>query len=507
MESIACKRWLVVHLSTTPPPPRCTTRHFLFCRAVEKLYKPPSGPLCGCRGAGNCVKPATEIPEFGRTVVKTTETRVLPADPLTGERKTPDYFEYVERLSPGEWERHPKHTLYIYRRNTETGPMIPLERLNGFFPVAGADPVPLGDREEFEIALAQKYGGGNYRLILKKGSERISEGRISIDGAPKNTRPGILDSPEASGSGATVQNPPETPESVAKTAMNIVANQESQGLQIGMAALHSAADVVQRLAHPSVPAPAPGDDLTRQFLQVMIAKMMNPPDPLEQFAKFASLMATLGGGANGTAHPAVQKIIDTALERFGNPVAPGAIATTGAALVSQLPQIAGYVTEAVREWRVGSEAQLHTAQIMASQGRAPALAAQNPSATVQPPGRPITQATQIVPPPQEAQAMPAGTPSLEFVESKIVEILRKPISADDAADEVLSFLDLMDPTLVDRLAAVNETQLVQLFQTRPVLKQYHDLARLQEFVRAFLKYANDTGPADGVESTKPVKPN
>ena len=101
--------------------------------------------------------------------------------------------------------------------------------------------------------------------------------------------------------------------------------------------------------------------------------------------------------------------------------------------------------------------------------------------------------------------MPAGTPSLEFVEMKIVEILKKPISADEAADEVLSFLDLMDSTMVDRLAAATEAQLVQLFQTRPVLKQYHDLARLQEFVRSFLKYANDAGPADGVPTT--TKPN
>ena len=452
------------------------------------------------------VKSATDIPEIGRTVVKTTETRVLPADPLTGERKTPDFFDYVEKLSLADWERHPKHTLYVYRRTSEAGPMVPLERLSGVFPIAPGVAVNVSDREEFEIALAQKYGGGIYRLILKKGSERITEGRIVIDGPPKNTRPGILDGIEASGNGATVQNPPETTDSVAKTAMNIVANQESQGLQIGMAALHSAADVVQRLAHPTVSVPAAGDDLARQFMQVMIAKMLNQPDPIEQFAKFAGLMATLSPGANGAIHPAVQKIIDTALERFGNPVASGSVTSTGAALVSQLPQIAGYVTEAVREWRVGSEAQLHTAQIMASQGRAPALPPGAPTGTVQPPnGRPITQATQVIPQTPPVAQVPPGTPDLPFIEGKIVEILKRPISAEDAADEVLTFLDLMNPTLVDQLAGLNESQLMQLFQSREVLKQYHDLARLQEFCRAFLKYANEDAPADGVPPV--TKPN
>jgi len=499
----------VEHTSTTEVPPGCTTSHFFFCGGVENLYKCPDGPCGGCRGAVIVVKSATDIPEIGRTVVKTTETRVLPADPLTGERKTPDFFDYVEKLSLADWERHPKHTLYVYRRTSEAGPMVPLERLSGVFPIAPGVAVNVSDREEFEIALAQKYGGGIYRLILKKGSERITEGRIVIDGPPKNTRPGILDGVEANANGGSTQNPPETTEGVATTAMNIVANKESQGLQIGMAALHSAAEVVQRLAHPTAPVPAAADDLTRQFMQVMIAKMLNQPDPIEQFAKFAGLMATLSPGANGAIHPAVQKIIDTALERFGNPVASGSVTSTGAALVSQLPQIAGYVTEAVREWRVGSEAQLHTAQIMASQGRAPALPPGTPAPTgvVQPPpnGRPITQATQIVPQTPPVAQVPPGTPDLPFIEGKIVEILKRQISAEEAADEVLTFLDLMNPALVDQLAGLNESQLMQLFQTQEVLKQYHDLARLQEFCRAFLKYANEDAPADGVPPT--TKPN
>ena len=464
------------------------------------------------------MKTATDIPEFGRTVEKTTVTRVIPADLSTGERKTPDFFEYIEKLLPAEWQRHPKHTLYIYRRHGDSGSGTPLEKLFGFFPLPNQDPVPLNDREELETVIAQKYGGGTYRLVLKKGSERITEGRITIDGPPKNTRPGILDTvseENQSSPGGNGSSSSDASTDVAKTAMHIVANQDAEAMRIGMSALHNAADVVQRFSSSiGAPAPAAGnpmDELTRQFMHVMVQKMLNPPDPLELIKTVVALMGSLN--ANG-GNPMVDKIINGALDRFMNApaVAPGGgPVSTGAALVGQLPQIASYVTEAVREWRVGSEAQLHTAQIMANSGRPPALPAPG---TVQPAptGRPlpITQATQLNPAPAvaptaEAQVMPAGTPSLEFIESKIVEILKKQISADDAADEVLSFLDLMAPTMVDQLAACTEAQLVQLFQARPVLRQYHDLARLQEFVRSFLKFANDNGPATGVIDTS--KPN
>lgn len=504
----------MVHWYTTPPPPRCTTHHFLFFRAVENLYKSLSGSFVWVTRCRSVSKPATDIPEIGRTVEKTTVTRVLPSDPLTGERRTPDFWEYTEKLSEADWQRNPKHTLYIYRRNTDAGPMIPLERLNGFFPVPGSDPVSLNDREELEIALAQKYGGGTYRLILKKGSERITEGRISVDGPPKNTRPGILDSPEANPNAATVSTGDPSSD-VAKTAMNLVANHEGEGMRLGMEAMKGSAEIIQRLASQAGNAPPTStmDELLKQAMILMMQRAMNPPDPLELITRLLPLLDRGGGsGTGGAPNSLVDKILETGLERVLNPAPSGPISSTGAALVSQLPQIAGYVTEAVREWRVGSEAQLQTAHIMAANANRPALPAV-PGTVQPPPGpvRPITQATQVAPP--AAQAMPPGAPSLEFIEEKIVDILKKPISADEAADEVLTFLDLMAPTddtnhrpgMVDQLAACSEAQLVQLFQTRPVLKQYHDLARLQEFVRSFLKYAKETEPAPGVDTSS--KPN
>ena len=90
------------------------------------------------------------------------------------------------------------------------------------------------------------------------------------------------------------------------------------------------------------------------------------------------------------------------------------------------------------------------------------------------------------------------TPSLEWVESKIIEILREPLSAEEAADEVGAFLDRLDPTLMKTLSDQGEAKLIELFQARPVLRTAtQNMPRLLEFIRAFLKYANEGDGAPG----------
>jgi len=93
-----------------------------------------------------------------------------------------------------------------------------------------------------------------------------------------------------------------------------------------------------------------------------------------------------------------------------------------------------------------------------------------------------------------------GAPSIEFIETRIIQILQQPISADEAADAVLMYLHTTDgPEVkkgegsVEQLAKLGENGLVQLFQFRPKLKPATgNMPRLLEFIRAFLKlYAED----------------
>ena len=93
--------------------------------------------------------------------------------------------------------------------------------------------------------------------------------------------------------------------------------------------------------------------------------------------------------------------------------------------------------------------------------------------------------------------------SIEFVEGKIVEIIKEPLGAEQAADEAIAFLDRLDPSLLGQLAGLGEAGLLNLFQSRPQLKPATaNMPRLMEFIKAFLKYAAEH---DGGEAQ--AKPN
>ena len=166
------------------------------------------------------------MPANGKTVEKTTVTRVIPTDFNSEDRKLPDFWSYIESLTAADWERH---LLYLYRRVSDTGPMVPLEKSSGFITMSNNVQVAVGNKEEFEFAIQQKYGGGTYRLLLKKGAERVGDHRISIDGPPKAVQPGIL-----------VDNAPNvnpvahSSNDVATTAMNLVANKEAEAVNVAI---------------------------------------------------------------------------------------------------------------------------------------------------------------------------------------------------------------------------------------------------------------------------------
>lgn len=452
----------------------------------------------------NSVSTATDIPEIGKTVKKTTVTTVIPSDSVSQPEKL-DFWDYTKGLPP-EWGSPPdRHLLYVYRVTAETGPLQPLEKCTRMT-LQDNTQVDVRNREEFEFGLFGKYGGGTYLLILKRGAERAAQIRVRFDGPPKNTQPGILADASAQA------NPSQTGDAksdVAISAMNLVGNRDAEAVNVAISALRGASDVVQRFSKEN----GNGGSMNDMLMQAMIQRLLAPqPDPIEALGKVIAVFQSINGVLNPAAsqNPTLAKILDTAVDRMMNPLPSGPATSTGAELVRQLPQIGGYVAEAIREWRVGTEAQLQTAHIMASQR--PALPPGNGTGQPAPgqPGRSITQATQISAPaaaPSSAPApgaLPMGAPSLEFIESKIVEILQRDIPTAEAADEVLSFLDLMAPSMVEQLAQLNETQLMQVFQSRPTLRQYHDLARLQEFVRAFLKYAKPE-PAPSVDTAS--KPN
>ena len=454
----------------------------------------------GCWKAGFCVKTAPVVPTNGSVIEETKRTRVIPAENVpTGTRTTPEYWEYLLALDrnpdQNEWDRH---MVYVYRCDPK--PSTPVDKCCRYMAMPDGTQVPLSDREEIEFSLARRFGGRDFRFIVKRGSERITETHVLIDAPPRPLNP---PAESANGNGAQV-NPYPMSEAgstayVAGQAMHALSNQERQSAEIGFRAMETAANVMQRFA---APGSSGGDDLTRQFMQAMIARMMAPPpDPIDTLVKLLTVTRELGGGGGtgggGAAAPIVDRILTTALDRFVNPVPSGPPVSASAELVRQLPQVAMTAVEGLREWRAGMEAQRDTVAI--SRG---VVAAPGPRPGVSSPALPAQTAP--APNPANGGATTVPAPSLEFLETRIMEFLREPISTEEAAEKVLDFLTLTEPRAVEQLVAYGETGLSQLFQTRAILKPATaNMPRLLEFIRAFLRLHREDKEAEANER----KPN
>jgi hypothetical protein len=406
----------------------------------------------------------------------------------------PNFWEYVSKLKPEDWctpGGTPLHTVYVYR--DEPPPTLPLAKSTTA--VFTETNIPWAEQEEQEMGFLNRFGGGRYRMILKKGSERICVGGMLVPGPYKNLTARV---PESAAPPGIAPNPvygnglPTDPAArIAETAMSHLAGKEHEAVTIGVSALSHAANVLKSF-DPSKPAPT--DDLQRAFMNAMITRLTAPtPDPIETFARMAALLRESAPASNGgIAGSVMDRVISQIVDRGLNPPASGSSGGPvgmGIELVRILPNVAQYVTEAMGNYARITEAQRD------------ALALQRgaqPGYVVQPPR----------PNPPPAIAAPAPTPganggvdAMTFIEQKIIEILREPQSAEWAAEEALNFLDRMDASIVPQLVSGGEQGLMSLFQSRPVLKPALDnLPRLQEFIRSFMKFAG--------ESAKPEqKPN
>jgi len=450
------------------------------CYTMKKTGSQPSAA-----GAGGAVKSAADSQDPSTRVVKTTTTQILPVN----EAKGPELWEYLASLEHKSQSEQEKHLIYLYR--LEPPPSIPLQKISQpYFTMPDNSRIPVGDQQEVEFAIAKHYGGGQYRIIVKSGPQWITQGRFQIGGPVKNVMPMVDSAPSSSGTnGSNVISMSDSTASIANKAIDTIAGQEHQAVRIGIDALGAAANIVRSFGQPNNGnSSVVSDDMTRQMMVLMMQRMME--DPVEKFVKLFALMREMGGGGNGGG-PMVDRLMNAALDRLLNPVTGNGTATkldTGAALVSMLPTIGGQFVEGLKAFAAARQAE---AQSLALQ-RAPAQA--------------MTANPQLIPPSAPAPApAPAngqgsgqgGAPSMEFVETKILEIMRQPVSAEQAADDAMAFLSALNPDSVGELAKLGEGGLVTFFQTRPILKQAtNNMPRLLEFIRAFLKmYAEDQAAA------------
>lgn len=436
------------------------------------------------------------VPADGQVQETVTRRRIISAQKAS---PPPNFWEYVQSLRPDQWctpGGTPLHTVYIYR--DEPPPTLALGKSTTS--VFAETNTPWNDQEEMEMGFMARFGGGRYRFILKRGSERVCVHSFIVPGAYKNLTQRIQEpAPQPNpygqpGGNGWNGNPYYDPTArVAETAINTVANQDKQAMEIGMSVLSHAANVIKGVGS------SPMDDVQRTFINAMITRLTAPaPDPVDTFVRMAAIMRESSGGTNGggVAGSVIDKVIAAVVDRGLNPPASssGPAVSMGAELVRILPNLAQYVTEGMGNYARIMEAQRDALAIQrgGQPGYVVTPSASNPPRPPAPP--PATLAPAGPAPGANGGAQPMND-VMTFIEGKIIEIWREPQSAEWAAEETLSFLDRMDRTIVPQLCSGGYDGLMHLFQTRPTLRPALDnLPRLQEFIQSFLRFAGENKP-------------
>lgn len=448
------------------------------------------------------LKPAPDQNDSAQVIETTTRRRVLPIE----HDRALTFWEYVTEIdTKREWD---KHIIYIYRDQPSRFPITKCGRMLRF---NDGYEIPIFDQEEVEGNLARRCGGGKYQFICKRGSSIYSNLWLEL-GTPPKSPAEVLGAfggigaiaergPSAAGGTVPITSTDGTVQIAAK-AIDTVASADREAIRVAIDTLtananlqaSTAATIRNLAANPTPPpAPAPTSE-TDQMLKMLMLKMMERTiDRMDAPASNNS--------------PIVNQLVEGALKRLLEPmpVGNGGTISAGAELVRTLPSVAGYVVDGLREWRMGMEAQRDGVAIMRSP--APPNA---PAPRVTPP----PSIAQVLPPPPQPRPnptpAPGGAPSIEFVESRIVEIIRQPISPEEAADRALEFLDTVDGenpapgnSLVAQLVSAGAPGLKALFETRPILRPVTaNPSRLEQFIEAFLSiHAKDQ--AEEINGKKP----
>lgn len=438
------------------------------------------------RKTGASLKPATPL-DTGHATQTTITRRVIPGI-ASDDQKTPDLWEYLRSLSASDW---PRHIVYGYR--TEPSPKVPIFKSGeAYVQMPNGQRVSLTDEQEVEFALLQNYGGGVFRLLVKRGPQIVCAGNLAINAPARAiTIPVDPAQPTGSGNSAITMTDASATAQVAGRAMDALTFQERQSAEIGFRAMETAANVMQRFGKQEG---APQDDLMRQAMQVMIARMLAPPpDPLELLSKLLALQAQLN--PQSQPNELMATVMKSAVEKLLNPAPSGAPVSWTAEAVRSAPAFINGVAEFMREQRMISDNQVKLTEMQ----RAGVPIAQPPMPN-----------PQVIPPamPAPTNGAPPGVPSMEFVEGRILEIFQRPVSAEQAADDALAFLDGLDTNATISLANLGETGLLGFFQSRPILKPAcANMSRLVEFIRAFLKmHAEDVAQNKAVDVAAQSKP-
>lgn len=396
-------------------------------------------------------------PPPGQTVEEVTRTRILPAADSEPEKFSTDALEYMDALSADKWNAG-NHLVYIYR----VDPPVFRGAPGPTYVTKFSTPITLEQ-------IQSEYGGGMWRILVKRGVERAADRVYPVAGSPRDlTRSQQEFRPELPGG-----VPPDGPNNLASQAMNLAANPGAQAAQVRLleTAASNAIEMVKQTAPQQLSVKdiielarslAPQQPVEKPFLETplgalaiaaattLVNRLITPVDPLAQLSQMAEVMSKFGGGSSSS--------------------------DWKTALVNAAPQLANAVRDTVQELRLGTEAQMRMnagRTLQAAQPAVPALP--NPA-----------QPENVVQMP--APAAQTGPPAMEPFESRLVELLNDPNMTGDKAGEIL---DATWPTIVDEVSRYTVDQIMMAFRSRPLLAPHANNPRLREFLTQFLAWANE----------------
>lgn len=410
------------------------------------------------------VKPAT-----GEVLVEEKRTRVeTPAtEERTGGRKHPPMWDFIDTLTPDSWNTK-DYEMTLYRGSKSN---------RGAWCGKFYEPMT-------PDKIQAKFGGGSYVIYMKvpPGNQLRYYEEIEIVGPVKNNFDASVSTPASSDA---------TSQLIALFREEMRAMREemraARGGDLGIEAVKQAMSLNGQVFSSAVPAvtaainggangghaPSPMDELTRRFLDAAISKMLNPADPIENFAKMAQAMGSLGykmGGANPNG---------------------GLAAELARGLMGALPQLAAHVGGIMDQYRRAEEAKMQQVAMMKGLP-APINMAPNP------PAAPATNVIEMPPAANPSGDAPVMTQEqsmnaeqlFQYVETKVVELLlNTDLTPEEAANDALTFIDVTDKNLVDELLRHGEAGLRWAFANRAILKQVPQGPRLESFISEFVRNA------------------
>lgn len=372
-----------------------------------------------------------------------------------------DLFEFASLIDGSERD---EYLLYVYR--------LAPERSKGYLSKLS---LPFD-----EDTIKMNYGGGTYRLWLKRGSEVRRTQNIDIVGEPKTDIPAA---PASSGSvnksdlQAVVEmimknNPNQMSGELMRTAFLNALDIQKAAAQSSQTSMPQTITMLKEMGLIGAPPPSssPIPEWAMPFIAPLatglvglLTKVLEPKDMISEFSNAAAAMTKLKelGGSGGT--PKVDY---------------------GAELIRIAPTLVDKATGMLAELRKATE--LRIAASTPAHPTGPVIVQANPSLHTPPPGTgqvvPIMPVNNV-PIPQVAvdQQIQNGAPTPEWVLTRVGGMIER----NEDPGFVLDFMEENLPPLVDAIRNLSLDELRHMIQQTPEFAHILALPHFEEFVKGF----------------------